>query len=306
MGRTTLYSNAIPFAANEASLVHAPGRQIDWSRVPDSFKDGTAYTITVNDADAAVGDTALTVDALPVAIPAGTVLDFGELAADAYTVTLNDATASIGDTDITVLALPVAIPAGTVLLFSGGAGDTDEIAITAADAAAGATSITVVKLAHAIADTATASYPGVIQQQLAEVTAYAAAGATALVVEPLAGPILDNATATYSVRTASARKKIPAGTVMAQLSGGKIIPRSAVTGAETSTALLESTAVEDEEADNHDVGHGVIVGGVIFENLLPDWDGGSSGNWTDTYKDELIVAGVGMGWVWQTYADSTS
>lgn len=78
----------------------------------------TDYTVTINQADVAEGDTSITVEALDVAIPSGTVLDFG-----AHTT-----------------------------------GDISMVAITAADAAAAATSITTVELGHAIEDDAEATF----------------------------------------------------------------------------------------------------------------------------------------------------
>lgn len=215
MSRTTYYDEALPFVANEHSLVRGTGRQIDWTLVPSSF-GGDAVLVKLS-ANAAADATSISVDALSGAIPAGTLLHFGE------------------------------------------------------------------------------------SKEFARVTAAAAAAATSITVEALPAAIEDNDEAYYW--PGNEAKRIPAGTVMAKLSSGKVIPRSAVTGSETSTSLLESTAIDDGMAD---VGHGQIVGGVIFENLLPDWDGGTSGNWTDTYKDELVAAGVGTGWVWETYSDSTS
>lgn len=138
-------------------------------------------------------------------------------------------------------------------------------------------------------------------KEFAKVTAAAAAAATSITVEALPSALEDNDEAYYWPGREA--KRIPAGTVMAKLSSGKVIPRSAVTASETSTGILESTAYE--EVGMADVGHSQIVGGVIFENLLPDWDGGTSGNWTDTYKDELIAAGVGS-FVFELYSDSTS
>lgn len=297
MGRTTYNVSRAGFIADHNSVAKNNGRQIDWSQVPETYMNGTPHTITVNDADAATGDTALTVDALPVAIPRGTVLDFGELAADAYTVTM-DATAAEGATSLTVTALPVAIPAGTVLNFGLHSVDSVAmIAVVAADAAAAATSITVTELGHEIEDAATADYPGTVQQQLAKLAADAAAGATALTVEPLAGPIVDDATATY-IAGGTGDKTILAGTIMAELSGGKLVPRKDRPGSETATGILETSATEDNREDAL-TGYGIIVGGVIYQNLLPE-DGDS---FFATAIGELETAGVGLGWVWETYAD---
>jgi len=295
--RTNFTPSYLPFVVDAGSLDRDGGRQIDWAKVPETFKNGVDYTVTLNDANANAGDTTIAVDALPVLLPVGTVLDFGLLTADAYTITVNDATAAIGDVALGVVALPVAIPAGTVLTFSGGAGDTDEIAVVAADAAAGATSLTVVKLPHAIADTATADFPGTAQQMLAKVAVEAAAGATSITVDALAGHIVDNSEATVTFG-GTGSKIIPAGTVMAQLSSGKIVPRSDRPGSETATCVLETMA--DELGLNMALsGYGTLVAGVLYENLMPDY---ANASWA-TFKTELNAAGVGH-FVWRTYADT--
>ena len=283
----THYPSTPPFVADWNSIARNSGRQIDWDVVPETYKNGTEYTVQVNDADAAQGDTTLGVDALAVALPAGTVLDFGTLAADAYTVTTG-AQANAAATSITVTALTVAIPAGTILDFSG----TGEYAKVTADAAVGATSLTVEALDAQIESGDTASYPGVAQRQLVKLSAAAAATATSVTVYPLTGPIVDNATATY-VTGSTGQKEIVAGTVMCQLSSGKIVPRVVRPGSEEARGLLMTSAQEDNRADAK-TGYGMIVGGVIYEDLLPET--------ITSYKTELETNGTS--WVWETYSDS--
>lgn len=134
--------------------------------------------------------------------------------------------------------------------------------------------------------------------EFAQLTAPAAKGATSLAVAALAAQIENNDTATYLV-SESGKKVIPSGTIMAALASGKLIPRSAVTGSETATCLLASNAVEDGE-HNALTGFGRILGGVVFENLLPDFGHASLGTW----KGELQAAGVGTGFAFKTYADT--
>lgn len=283
---TTIYGSSPGFVADPESIDRNTGRQIDWTKVTTAYMAGTPYTVTVNDADAAQGDTTLGVDALPVALPIGAVLDFGTLAADAYEIETS-AQAAAAATSISVVALPVALPAGTILQFG-----EDEFAILTADAAAAATSIAVSALAAQIESGDTAAYPGVAQRMLVQLTAAAAAAATSITVAPLPTPIVDNATATYRV-TSSHTKVIPAGTVMCELSGGKIVPRAARPGSEEAIGLLWSTAAENSDTDALS-GHGIIVGGVIFENLLPET--------ITSYKTELETNGTSF--VWATYSDS--
>lgn len=132
--------------------------------------------------------------------------------------------------------------------------------------------------------------------EFAKLTAAAAAGATSLTVEALVNGIEDNDEAYYG----TLGKVIKAGTIMAQLASGKTIPRAAVTGAETATAILETAALERDESVG--VGYGHIVGGVIYQNLLPDFGHASFATW----KGELTAAGVGTGFSWLTYADNTA
>lgn len=207
MAWTKTYTTAPAFVADWQSIDRNTGRQIDWSLVPDSYRAGTTYTITAA-ANAAAEAESLTVDALPVALPVGTVLRFGE-------------------------------------------------------------------------------------GKYARLTAPAAAGATTLAVEKLATALAEDDEATYTV-SQSGSKVIPAGTVMSQLSSGKLVPRAARPGSEAAIGLLISTATENSKNDSLS-GYGVVVGGVIYENLLPE-------TITD-YKTELGTNG--SGWVWQTYGDNT-
>lgn len=289
--RNTIYLSSPNFVVDPLSIDRNTGRQIDWTKVPDSYQAGVAYTVQVNDADAAEGDTTLTVDALPVALPIGAVLDFGTLAADAYTITTS-AQASAAATSISVTALPVALPAGTILHWG-----PDEFCILTADAAAGATSIAVTAIGQQIESGDTALFPGVAQRMTAVLSAPAALAATSITVLPLSTPIIDNATATYKI-SYSREKVILAGTVMCELSSGKYVPRAARPGSETATGILWSTATEGAWSANSDslTGYGIIIGGVIYENLLPET--------ITSYKSELQTAGVGTGFSWQTYADS--
>lgn len=210
MGRTYYYEDTLPYAANVHSLVHGAGRQIDWTNVPDSYRRG-AVLVKLNGA-ASADDTSITVDALSGAVPADTLLHFGE------------------------------------------------------------------------------------SKEFARTTAAAAAGATSISVEALPSALEDNDEAYYA---GTGKKSIPSGKIMAELSGGKVIPRDAVTGAETATSILESTANEDDDAGT--TGYGQLVGGVIFENMLPDFSHANFATW----QGELETAGVGTGWVWETYSDNT-
>lgn len=288
MGREYHY-DAIPgFIADIASIARNGGRQIDWDLVPDSYR--TSREIVKANGAAAAGATSITVDALPVKVLAGTLLNFGTYAP--VTVTVNDADVNATETTMTVVALTGPIPSGTILQFSGaGAG----FAKLTAAAILGATTLTVEALPEDIDNAATALFPGGTIQ--ARVTAEAAAAATSLTVDELQFAVADNAEATVG---GSGSKTVPAGTVMAELSTGLIVPRADRPGSETATCLLFASVAQEDKGIGYS-GHGCIVGGVIYQNLLPDYANAAFA----TFKTELTTAGVGL-FVWQTYEDDSA
>lgn len=216
-GWTTYHVTNSPFVVDPYSLVRNSGRQIDWDQVPPTWRSGdTEYTITC-DGGAAADATSLPVVATTVAIPAGTILYFGE------------------------------------------------------------------------------------SKEFAMLTAYAAVGSTALAVQALPAAIEDTDTATYTV-AGKTGKEIPAGTVMCVPDGeSKIIPYVDVYGATVDEImLLETSAYEESEAESP-TGYGCIIGGVVYETLLPD---SGDTNWA-SIKAELVDADGGLcaGFVFESYAD---
>lgn len=157
-------------------------------------------------------------------------------------------------------------------------------------ASAAATSITVDAIPVALPVGTVLDFAGA--GEFATLTAPAAAGATTLTVEALDAGIEDNDEATYRV-SESNDKVIPAGTVMCELSSGLVVPRVVRPGSETAIGLLLSTATENSKSDALS-GYGIIVGGVIYETLLPET--------ITSYKTELETNGTS--WVWATYSDS--
>lgn len=89
---------------------------------------------------------------------------------------------------------------------------------------------------------------------------------------------------------------IPAGTIMCELADGRVCPVAEAPGVETAIGLLASSANENDKTGL--AGHGLIVGGVIYSNLLPDAGDGSFTTWTT----QLNTSGVGY-FVWKTYED---
>ena len=287
--RTTSVISEFPYAVDVHSLNRNSGRQVDWDSVDESWRDGS-FEVTL-DGEVDGGVTSLTVDALPGPVPAGTILDFGAIAG--VTVT-SDVASAEGATSLTCVALPGPIPAGTYLDFGLHSVNSNQmIALLTVDADATDTSLTVAELSEEIQDAKTATYLG--GSKLAKVVADAAAAATTLTVDEIPLEIEDGDTAWV---VGEGAKTIPAGTVMADLASGKVIPASDVTGAETATSLIETNAVQGSEGDGL-TGYGQIIGGAIYQNLLPDYSHASFATWVTA----LEVAVVGLRWLWETYAD---
>lgn len=99
----------------------------------------------------------------------------------------------------------------------------------------------------------------------------------------------------------SGKKILAAGTIMAPDTdtGYGYIPH-ADSGTDTATAILATDAVEDAPSAAKS-GYGLIVGGVIYDNLLPDAGDADFATW----KGELNGAGVGQ-FVWATAEDSSA
>jgi hypothetical protein len=138
--------------------------------------------------------------------------------------------------------------------------------------------------------------------RFALVTAAAAAGATQLSVQALPVQIPNAGTAVYG---GSGAKTLPAGKAVVELTGGKIAPRSDRPGSETCVGFLETNAIENDVTASKS-GYGVIIGGVLYENLLPDATGGTTGTLTAAYKTELSNATnpPSTGFAFEQYADN--
>lgn len=103
------------------------------------------------------------------------------------------------------------------------------------------------------------------------------------------------------IDSASGKKIIPAGTAMGTLLGsGKMSPRVVTTN--PAVGLLEGDAVEDSLVDSLS-GYGLLVGGVVYENLLPDATGGPPATLPSAVKTEL-QANNPIGWQFEVYQDT--
>lgn len=113
MSRRTYVVSSISGVVDSRSVMLGTGGQIDWSLVPDKYRM-TAKTITVGVGGAAANAVTVPVTALPVAIPVGTILQFGT---DEF-VKLTAAAAE-GATSISVEALINALEAGDTAVYGG-------------------------------------------------------------------------------------------------------------------------------------------------------------------------------------------
>ena len=133
--------------------------------------------------------------------------------------------------------------------------------------------------------------------EYATVTVAAAVGAEALTVEPLVTAV---EIGDIALVTGSGLKTIPAGTVMGIVTAGspavsKMYPRVATSN--PADGLLATTAVEGDKVAALS-GHGLIIGGVVYENLLPD---SVAGALPAAMKSELATNSKGF--VYRPYAD---
>jgi hypothetical protein len=280
------------FVVDKDSVVLDTGRQIDWDLLNDSFIENP-QTVKINGA-VAKGAVSLTVDALPIDLRIGDVLDFGE-----YAPVLVTASAALAAaTSITVTALPGPIPSGTVLDFG-----TNKFARLTADAAAGATSIAVAAIPTALAGGETATFKG--GEIVAVVDAAAAAGATTVSVEEVPLPIPDNAEAILPgvIRGEELTgRHVKAGTVVDLTATGKIVPSSLGSAGLSAYGVLATNADENSPTDAA-TGYGVYTSGSFYENLLPDNDKGTPPQIPSAYKTELLARG-GY-WLFDQYGDNT-
>lgn len=292
--RTSQDIGAPPFVVDRDHLVRDTGRQIDWSKIDESYVDNPQIVKLA--AAAAPGAVALTVDPLPVALDIGQNLDFGVLEQVVVTV---GASALAAATSITVSALSGPIPDNTLLDFGGA-----KFARVNGAVIAGATSITVDAIPTALAGGETATFEGGVLT--AVVDAYAAAGATSVTVEDLPLGIPDNAEAIVPGEISGevlTGKHIKAGTVMDLQADGTIVPSALGLGGLTAFCILATNADEDSRTDAAS-GYGVLLSGSFYENLLPEADGASPSVINSTWKTELLARG-GF-WLFEQWGDNTA
>jgi hypothetical protein len=138
--------------------------------------------------------------------------------------------------------------------------------------------------------------------KFARLTAAAVTGATTLTVAALPTALVDADVAYYW--EPGAPKYVKGGTVMGELLGaGKISPRIVTTN--PASCILLADAREDAVEDALS-GYGILLGGPIYENLLPDATGGPPATLPAAFKTELAAAAGATGFGWHTYQDTTT
>lgn len=168
-----------------------------------------------------------------------------------------------------------------------------------ANVAADATSMTVVALTRAL-PAGTLLHFGEAGENVRVATS-AAVGATTVAVDGDHGAIESGDSA---VVAGSGYKRIPAGTPMGTLLSGNDSMSPRVVTTNPAVGLLATEAHENSRSDSRS-GYGLFLGGVVYENLLP----GATGTprvIASAIKTELQTAGVGTGFSFKQYVDSSA
>lgn len=109
---------------------------------------------------------------------------------------------------------------------------------------------------------------------------------------------LNGASIKWSVVTEvddNGNKFIPAGSIMSRETGG-FAPAKVAT-AEV-CGIIETDAYADPNSNDALSGYGIIVGGVVYDNLLSDSAHANFGTW------KTSLEAYGNGFTWLTYGDS--
>ena len=113
------------------------------------------------------------------------------------------------------------------------------------------------------------------------------------------GHQIDWANVADTYKNTAGKKVLPAGVAVGSLlGGGKVSPRVALTN--PAIGFLATAAVEGESFAAA-TGYGLFLGGVFFENLLPDATG-TPKTLASAIKTELNASGTGV--AFRTYTDT--
>lgn len=311
MRRTSQTLTRPPAVVDSRTLVSAPGRQIDWDKVPAQYA-ATSVKVTVdgvNSADA----TTLNVTALPAALPQGAVIGFGSKKFARLTLP-----ALAGAVALTVEALPVAFAGAEVGYYQGTGkkfvppltvmAEVSGGKIVPRSLASAGTATSAVKASGANTGNGTMGaititgtpQPGVYRLRITRV----AANAGDFVITDPNGATLGYGAVAAAFSGGGLAFTLADGSTDFAIGDGfdiTVVLTGLTTGA---IGLIETGANEDSDTDAL-TGYGLLIGGVFYENMLPDASG-SPKVLPSAYKAELQTVGVGTGFSWQTYADNRS
>jgi hypothetical protein len=141
------------------------------------------------------------------------------------------------------------------------------VVVGVAGAAQGATTVPVLALKEAIAKGTVLNFG---TNKFVTVNADAAAGATSLTTLAIPTALVSLDTA-YHTNSGLTGFLVRAGTIVDILTNGKVVPSALNTGAVTAYGILETDADSENKTDALS-GYGVLIGGDIYENLLPEAD----------------------------------
>lgn len=103
------------------------------------------------------------------------------------------------------------------------------------------------------------------------------------------------------------KKRLPAGTIVGEFADGRIAEDGAtdvtVSPDESNTTLgILLTDANEDAPEEALTGYGILVGGVLYDNLLPDAAGGPPATIGSSAKSDLATAGCTFKYV--VYVDS--
>jgi len=306
--RTNFFPTRQAFVVDPQSITRLQGRQVDWPSVPERFRSTAVKVALTAQANAAA--TSLTVTALLAAIPKGSLIDFGttklarasaDVAVGATAVPVDAIPTQINSGDVGYYAGsgPKIIPAGTVVaeLTSGKVIPRADIPTVRADATVGTT----VGNGDGVMTLASPKTGPNVQGGIytVRITKVVSNLGDFIVVRP--DGTVDGYGTVGTAYVGDIRFTIADGSTDFALN--TYIPVT-VTLTHKTIGIGETEMTEGMPSDAKS-GYGIIIGGALWENLLPDATG-SPKVLPSAYKTELQTAGVGTGFAFDQYGDNRS
>lgn len=296
------------YIADPSSVDRESGRQIDWTQVTEAYRASKVEIEVATNASA--DDEEIEVIATPVDLPVGTSLYFGGSKKFARLT----AFAAAGSTTLTVEALPTALVDGDKAVV-GGAGEklvkagtvmaevvstgkiipraiipSERATVAQAFSGTGNGVLTLADPASA-QDVKAGAYKVVFTEPATDLGRFQ-------VFDPDGN--LDGTGIVGTAYTGSVKFTIADGSTDFVVGDTFTLT---VTLTYKTVGLLETNANEESKTDSKS-GYGLIVGGVFYENLLPDATGSPS-VLPAAYKSELQAAGIGTGYAFRQFGDNT-